>query len=483
MENTEKHIVALDLGSSKIALTVATLNGKDLQVIYHKVKPSSGINYSEVRNIRYVSQTVKELIKDAEEELGLTINQAVVGMPKFPIRLVSDKAEILDRGEDSEITEEDIRGLKMIVQDYKLEDEENEAVYGCVPQAYSDGESFQCLEEEIIGMMSNVVSGHFKIFIGKRKGLKTIDTALSKAGIATRMKYFTAETTAKAVLTPMEMENGVALIDFGGGSASVTVYYGNILRHYASIPFGGKNITNDIKTELQLNEKLAENIKLGFGACMPDRLQSMSEKKLHILSKTGDSKTEVPVKYLSEIITARIEEIIYALLYEINESGTADYIRSGIVITGGVARTANIATLVSDMSGYPTRIGYPSRSVSCQGLDLLRETDSATSLGLVMAAAEEEAMNCAIYNDTPRSPGIEIEVPTPEPEPVTIPATEPVPDPVPTPEPTPQPEEPVEPVEPIKPEEPEEPKKPEKTSGGILVTIRKWADEITKEKC
>ena len=402
MENIEKYIVSLDLGSSKIALTVATLNGKDLQVIYHKDAPSHGIKYSSVGNIRHVSDIIKSLIKNAEDELGLSINQVVVGMPRYPIRLVSNEAEIKGRGEDSEITEEDIKGLKKIVQDYKLENEEKEIVYGCVTQSYSDGENFGCLEDEIIGMMSDTVKGHFKIFIGKRKELKTIDSALTKAGIASRMKYFTAETTAKAVLTPSEMENGVALIDFGGGCASVTVYYGNIMRHYASIPFGGKNITDDIKTELQLNERLAENIKLGFGACMPGRLQSMSEKKLHIHSKTGDAKTEVPIKYLAEIINARIEEIIYALLYEIENSGTSDYIRSGIVVTGGVAQTANIATLISEMSGCVTRIGYPSRNISCQGLELLRDTGCVTSLGLIMAAAEEESINCAVFNDSPK---------------------------------------------------------------------------------
>jgi cell division protein FtsA len=247
---------------------------------------------------------------------------------------------------------------------------------------------------------NHVLEGHFKIFIGKKKDLKNADNLLIKTGITSKKKYFTAETTARAVLTELEMENGVALIDFGGGSTSVTIYHGNIMRHYASIPFGGRNITNDIKTELQITERLAENIKLAYGACMPDKLQSLSEKVLRIEGSTAGQTKEVTVKYLSEIITARVEEIIQAMLYEISESGLAEHLRGGIVITGGASQTANLGMLIKQMSGYNVRIGHPLGMLSCQDIEGINETTAATSAGLIHAAIEDECMNCAIYDET-----------------------------------------------------------------------------------
>ena len=98
------------------------------------------------------------------------------------------------------------------------------------------------------------------------------------------------------------MENGVALVDFGAGCTSVSIYHGSIMRHYASIPFGGKNISDDIKSEAQISSRLAENIKLAFGACMPDKLQSLSEKIIQIRSNSAEGDKSIPVKYLSEII-------------------------------------------------------------------------------------------------------------------------------------------------------------------------------------
>ena len=394
---TETHIAALDLGTSKMSLAVAKVNGRDVQIVYYKEAPSAGVRYSGVWNMMQASDPISSLISDANNDLGLNITQAIVGIPKYPVRQESNSGKVMDRGEDTEITAEDIANLKRFAKEtYPLNDPAKEAIYGAVAQSFSDGDDFfQIIENDIIGMTSNTLEGHFKIFIGKKKELQNIDKALSKAGITPKRKYFTAETTAKAVLTPAEMENGVALIDFGGGSTSLTIYYGNIMRHYASIPFGGKNITDDIKSECQISDTLAENIKLAFGACMPDRLQNLSEKVLHIRSNGADADKQLPVKYLSEIITARVEEILYAIFYEINESGMSDLIRSGIVITGGGAQIANLGSLVTELSGYKVRTGYPLPRISGQDIDGLRETTAATCMGLILAALEDGAGNCA----------------------------------------------------------------------------------------
>ncbi len=395
----EKNIVAIDLGTSKIALTVAKVNGNDVQIAYYKEMPSAGIKYSSVWNINQATDPLSRIIRDAEEALDIKITQAVIGMPKYPVRQESNSAIVKDRGEDTDITAEDIADLKSYAEDsYPLDDPAKEAIYGAVAQSFSDGEYFQIIENDIIGMASDTLEGNFKIFIGKKSDLKKIDSVMTKTGIAARKKYFTADTTAKAVLTDAEMENGVALIDFGGGSTSVSIYHGNIMRHYASIPFGGKNITDDIKSECQISERLAENIKLAYGACMPEKLQSLSEKVLQIRSNNTEPDKQVTVKYLSEIITARIEEIIMAMLYEINESGFADMLRSGIVITGGAAQTANLGNFIYELSGYRVRTGYPKLHFSNAGCDGLKDTTAATSIGLILAAKDELGVNCA-YND------------------------------------------------------------------------------------
>lgn len=410
MESNDRHIVAIDLGSSKISVTVAKVNGEDVQVIYYKETPSAGIRYSSIYNDLQARKALEKAVRDAELELDIKITQAVVGMPKFPIRQKSGNATIQDRGEDTEITEEDIANLKRFAQSlYPIEDGSKEAIYGSVAQSFSDGENFQIIEEDIIGMSSDTLEGNFKIFIGKKGNLNKIDTLMNKTGVVPMRKFFTAESTARAVLTDSEMESGVALIDFGGGCTSVSIYQGKIMRHFASIPFGGKNITNDIKSECQISERLAENIKLEFGACMPDKLLSLSDKILDIRGRGNVSTKQLSVKYLSEIITARVEEIMMAVLYEIEQSGFADSLRSGIVVTGGCAQTANLANLIYDISGFRVRIGYPQKTFSWEGCDGLSETSAATSIGLILASLSDSSINCATANENVPEPETTVE--------------------------------------------------------------------------
>lgn len=398
----ERHIVSIDLGTSDIALAVAKVNGGNVQVVYYKETPSAGIRYSSVFNPSQAGGPLNEAIKQAESALGIKISQVVVGMPKYPIRQVSNTGKIEDRGEDADITAEHIADLKRSAQDlYPLDNPGQEAIYGAVAQSFSDGENFQIIEDDIIGMSSDVLEGNFKIFIGKRMALNKIDTVLKKAGVVAARKYFTADTTAKAVLTDTEMENGVAMIDFGAGCTSVSIYCGNIMRHYAAIPFGGNNITNDIQIESEgsINKELAENIKLAFGACMPEKLQNMGDKIIHIKSNSGEAEKKLPVKYLSEIITARVEEIIMAILYEIHRSGYADKLRSGIVVTGGGAQLTNLGNYIYDLSGYRVRTGYPKHSFSFQDCEGITDPTATTTLGLILAASKDSILNCAFNED------------------------------------------------------------------------------------
>ena len=117
MDIIDKHIVAIDLGTSKIAITVAKVNGNDVQIIYYKETPSAGIRYSSVFNVMHVKDVLYRAVRDAEEQLGIKITQAVVGMPKFPVRQETSNGEIRERGEDTDITAEDISFLKSLAED------------------------------------------------------------------------------------------------------------------------------------------------------------------------------------------------------------------------------------------------------------------------------------------------------------------------------------------------------------------------------
>ena len=395
----DRYIVSIDLGTFKIALAVACVCGNDVRIVYYKETPANGMRSSRILNENKVAQPLMKAISDAEDILGIKITGAVLGMPRFYVRTEENSATI-EREEDSYISAEEIEDLKNFAQDsYPIEDPEHETVYGAIAQSFSTEEEFQLIEDDVIGMSGRKLEGNFKVFIGNKSSLERIDRVMKTAGIIAMKKYFVPQLTAAATLFPSEMENGVALIDFGGGCTSLSIYYKNVLRYYSSIPFGGMNVTKDIQMESKTTLPLAENIKLAYGACMPEKLQNLSEKQLLLKSANGEADKRLSVKYLSEIITSREEEIMLAMLYEIGRSKFADRLQNGIVITGGGAQMTNLANFITELSGYAVRMGRPNfRGVfnCCTGLN---SPSAGTAVGLIMAARELGA-SCAFSKDS-----------------------------------------------------------------------------------
>lgn len=399
----ERYIAAVDLGTYKIALAVARVEGENVQIIYYDETPSDGIRYSSVFNPRKVLAPLSASIRKAESELGIKILQVVVGLPRYEVSQEIAEGELPGRDPSSSITREEIENLKnMALDNYPLEDRSKEIIYGAVAQSFSVDDYFQLVEEDVEGMVSESFKGNFKVFIGNRSNVNNIDRVFNDAEIAIARKYFIPDVLAKIVLSYEEMDNGVALIDFGGGVTSVSVYRNGILRHYAAIPFGGNSITGDIKLEGGFSKSLAESIKLAYGACMPDKLASMSEKVIRVCYKDSGAEKQLPVKYLSEIITCRVEEIVEAILFEIQRSGFADELRSGVVITGGGADMVNIGNFVKDKSGYNVRVGYPLHKYSASGCPGVGETSSAAVIGMLMAAKNDKLLNC--IQEKPKEP-------------------------------------------------------------------------------
>ena len=126
----ERYIAAIDLGSSKIALTVAKVSGHDIQVLFYREKPSAGIRNSAVFNPQKASGPIWSVISEAEKELKIKIMQVVVGLPRCDVRQEINQARVERTHPDESITAEDVEALKSLAQDeYPLSEPDREQLY------------------------------------------------------------------------------------------------------------------------------------------------------------------------------------------------------------------------------------------------------------------------------------------------------------------------------------------------------------------
>ena len=403
----ERYIASIDLGTSKLGLCVARVKGDDVQVVYYKETPSAGIRGSVVANPMKASIPLKKAIQEAEDELMIKILQVVVGMPRSDVQQETATGGIVRSNPDEYITEEEVENLKaMALESYPLDDETSQIMYGAVAQSFSIDDQIQLVESDVVGTLSKELEGNFKVFIGSRRATTAVDKIFNSMGIAIAKKYFLPDVVAKTVLTEEDRQSGVALVDIGAGVTSVAIYQGGIMRSYVAIPFGGKTITGDIRTECSISEDLAEKIKLKFGACMPGKLASLSEKVLQI--RLTEPYKEVTVKYISEVIDARCREIINAVLYYIQESGLENNLRGGIVLTGGGASLVNFANLFKELSGYEVRIGFPRHLFSASVGAGVYNPSAAAAIGMILAAKDDRMPDCVtrpepVWADAPEA--------------------------------------------------------------------------------
>ena len=415
----ETIIAAADLGSSKISLAVARVSEGNTQMQFYREWPSEGIRDGMVTNPPKVARVLKKAIDTVRSELQLNILQMVVNLPKYGVMQQTAEHTVQRSNPDECITQQEVDNIKgMAMDSYSLDDPDHEQIYAAIVQSFSDDESFQLSEEDIVGEMSSTLKGNFKILIGRRSSIKALEMVFNSLNIALTRTYFSPCTIHKAVLSDEEMENGVALLDFGGGVTSMAIYQKNILRHYAAVPYGGKVVTSDIKTECSVSPELAENIKLAFGACLPDKLANMDEKIIQVEDLDIEDFKQIPVKYLSEIINSREMEIVDALLFEISESGYANKLRSGIVITGGGAKVTNLANLIREMSGYTVRLGMPRHLFNADDCPEVHTPSATNAVGLVLAAKDDpHVVSCV---DRPKRVVAKKAVETPAAEPETV---------------------------------------------------------------
>ena len=389
----EKYIASIDLGSSKFGLCVARISGDDVNIVYYKETPSDGIRYSMIANPLKAAEKLREAVAEAEKELMIKILQVVVGMPRGEVAQVTASARIERTNPDDYISAEEVSSLKSIaLETYPLPNPDNQIMYGAVAQSFSIDDEIQLVEDDVVGTLSSGLEGNFKVFIGNRRATTALDKIFNSLNIAVAKKYFLPDVVARTVLTDEERVGGVALVDMGAGVTSVAIYHGGIMRYYASLPFAGKSITNDIRTECSISEDLAEKIKKRFGACLPGKLATLSEKVLQL--RVTEPYKEVPVRYISEIIDCRAREIVEAILFYIQESGLQNTLRNGIVVTGGGAELTNFVNLIKEMSGYDVRKGYPRFIFTASVGSGVYSTGATAAIGMVLAAHEDNLPDC-----------------------------------------------------------------------------------------
>ncbi|WP_114749597.1 cell division protein FtsA [Pleomorphovibrio marinus] len=379
MDN-EKLIVGLDIGTTKICAVIGRKNeyGK-LEVLGMGKAVSEGVIRGIVTNIDKTVNAIQKAVNDASEMSSVDIGEVIVGIAGQHIRSSIHHGVIIRNTKDDEITVEDVRRLANDMENIVVPP--GNKIIHVMPQDYTV--DYEEGIKDPVGMSGARLEADFHIITAQSTAINNINRCVKRANLHSTDLILEPLASSLSVLSDEDKEAGVCLVDIGGGTTDVAIFYDNIIRHTAVIPFGGNIITTDIKEGCMVMQHQAELLKTKFGKAISE--EANPNEIVSIPGLRNRPPKEISVKNLASIIQARMEEIVELVQSEIAASNIYQKLAGGIVLTGGGSLLHGVGPLFEYMTGLDTRIGYPNEHLGKSKVDEIKSPMFATTVGLVLA--------------------------------------------------------------------------------------------------
>lgn len=378
----DRRVAAIDLGSTKVVTLVGEETPAGVRIIAYNEAPSKGIVKGEIINIQNVLDSLKPTIEQTNLETGSPVSSIITGIAGQNIKCDTFIREKKRRSPSDLITESEIEELRREMFNTRVES--GETILHVIPQSYNVDDHINVVEP--VGMTGATIEGNYLLFIGKKSSTEGCNTVISRSGLKLERTILEPIASARAVLTDDEKEVGVALVDMGGATTDLIIIKDNIIRYAAIVPFAGNSITEDIKQALGVPLKYAELMKVHFGSCFSGYAEE--NKSIVLSGADGAPGKHISLKKLSEIIEARVSEILATINYEIEKSGFANKIPSGLVLTGGSSNLAYIRHLAKAITGHPIRLAKPLHTITDDSVEKVYQPAASTAVGLALMGFE-----------------------------------------------------------------------------------------------
>lgn len=374
MQEQERIIVGLDIGTTKICAVVGELSQGEISIIGMGSHPSNGLRKGAVVNIESTVESIKKAVEEAEVMAGCDISSVYVGIAGGHIKGFNSHGIIAIKGR--EIIQNDVE--RVIDAASAVAIPMDREIIHVIPQEFivDDQEAIQ----NPVGMTGVRLETKIHIVTGAVSSARNIVKCCNKAGLDVCDIVLESLASGEAVLTPEEKELGCALADIGGGTTDLAIFKGNNIKHTFELTLGGHNLTNDISIGLRTPLAEAEKIKVNHGTCLPGSIHKGAT--IDVPGVGGRDPKSLPKDILAEILEPRVEEMFSILREEIYSHGLENSFPSGLVLTGGSAILEGISDVVEGVFSVPVRKGEPRKIGGLR--DVVKNPSFATGVGLVI---------------------------------------------------------------------------------------------------
>ena len=351
---------ALEIGTTRTVLAVGeSADGGRVKVTCHAEIPSTGVRKSQILDVNQATQSIRSVLREIErrqEAAGskITIGNAYLAVSGPHVR--ADPFFGTAQVENAKVGRDDVNEAIRSAQTMTLP--KSRELLDIIDQDYVlDGLGGI---RAPLGMAGHVLKLNTLHVHADRDRVQNARTAAEAAHLEIREPLFAATCAAEAALEDYEKKNGVLLVDLGGGSTGYAAYLDGYAVATGVVGVGGDHVTNDIAHAFHTTNAQAEDLKTHEASALVAVPDGASAR---VRVERGDNplmdNRTISRQALNTVVNARLLELFTVLRETLEDLDLLHRLHAGVVLTGGGARMADVATLAAQTLGANVRIGRP----------------------------------------------------------------------------------------------------------------------------
>ena len=384
----QRIVCALDVGTSKVCCLIAKTSpvpdwfeGKgdamQFEVLGFDHTRAEGLKAGMIAHLDSAEACIRSAVDAAERMAGVTVEDVHVSVTCGRLKSETFSASVaLPSGA---VREDDV--MRLLAGGRQYAGRDKRSVLHALPLSYRIDENGGINEPH--GMCGERLAVDLHAVTADEVAMRNVMLCVERCHLAVSSLVAAPCASALSVVTPDEANLGVACIDFGAGTTTLSVLVDGHFIHADAVALGGNGITTDIARTLSAPLDYAERMKTLHGSAFA----TLSDEREIITypAVTGmpqPSLNQITKAQLAVIIRPRIEEILDLMRRRLASAGLAAEVTQHLVLTGGGSQLTGLPELAANMFGRPVRLGRP-RSMS--GLPAVASApDFSAAIGLLL---------------------------------------------------------------------------------------------------
>jgi len=378
-------IGAVEIGTSKVTALVAEYNGRELAIIGRGECASRGVIKGAVVDYKAASDCTHSALESAERDAGERVELVFLAQTGGHLEGFYNEASVNVKSSDNMIGRDDIRTVCDLAKAKDLP--AGRMVVHHIRRPFRvDGRLVPTSPENLVGQKLEV--GYWTIH-GQEQRLADNIHVIRGFNLEVRELVLASLASGHMVTNPEERQNGVLVIDLGGGTTDFVLYRDGVAHMTGVVPIGGAHLTNDLSLGLRLTEGQAEKLKLRHGRAL---LQARDKtEKVWLDGNFAIGDRQFARHSIEQITSARAWELLEVVKKKLGHAFSADTCQAGVVLTGGTAKLPGIAECATKVFGVPAHLGEAHSWVA----ENLRDPGYHTALGLLYYGVSSQGGNSA----------------------------------------------------------------------------------------